>query len=319
MRVFEYRQYQRGDERCIVELWNECLYYDLINSNRFRNMILLDPNFDPEGLRLAFSEEKLVGCLYGVRRQLPMHGTELEPNNGWITFFFVSPAYRRQGVGTRLLSDVAAFFERHGRTNVFFSSYAPNYIVPGIDRHSYPEGYQWLVKHGFEELYAPVAMDYSLVGLVYPTEVFALKSRRIAEDYTFELAVDGDLYELICFATDVFNPDWGRAIRDGILQGLPLSSIHVVRKQGRLIGFCVHGGYEGVNERFGPFGIAPDQQGKGIGTILLYECLLSMRAQGLHGAWFMWTGEQTPAGYLYKKIGFQVTRNFSVMRRCEGI
>jgi mycothiol synthase len=314
MRAPEYRHYQRGDERCILELWNESLHYDPITSNRFRNIVLLDPNFDPEGLRLAFIEEKLVGCLYGVRRQLPMHGTELELNKGWITFFFVSPAYRRQGVGARLLSDVVAFFEKHGRTTVFFSSYAPNYIVPGIDRSSYPEGYRWLVKHGFEELYAPVAMDYSLVGLEYPIEVFALKSGRMAEGYTFEQAVDGDLHELICFATDVFNPDWGRAIRDGILQGLPLSSIHVVRKQGRLVGFCMHGGYEGVKERFGPFGIAPDQQGKGIGTILLYECLLSMRAQGLHGAWFMWTGEETPAGYLYKKIGFQVTRTFSVMR-----
>lgn len=314
MRDVEYRHYRRGDEIGIVELWNRCLRYDPITGPRFRNLVLLDPSFDPEGLRLAFIDGKLVGCLYGVRRQLPMHGTELEPDNGWITFFFVSPEARRQGTGTRLLNDALDFFERHGRTNVFFSSYAPNYIVPGIDMQGYPEGYQWLLKHGFDELYRPIAMDYSLVGLELPEEVSLLKSRRMEEGYTFEPAADGDLYETIRFAADVFNPDWGRAIREGILQGLPLPCIHVARERGRLVGFCLHGAYEGVKERFGPFGVAPDQQGKGLGKILLYDCLLSMRAQGLHNAWFLWTGETTPAAYLYKKIGFQVTRTFSVMR-----
>ncbi len=34
--------------------------------------------------------------------------------------------------------------------------------------------------------------------------------------------------------------------------------------------------------------------------------------EGLHGAWFLWTGEKSSAGYLYKKVGFQVTCRFHV-------
>jgi hypothetical protein len=40
-----------------------------------------------------------------------------------------------------------------------------------------------------------------------------------------------------------------------------------------------------------------------------------MRAQGLHGAWFLWTGEQSPAGHLYRKAGFHVTRRFDIMSK----
>ncbi|GIP33159.1 GNAT family N-acetyltransferase [Paenibacillus sp. J2TS4] len=311
--MITYRSYQPGDEEVIVELWNRCLSHDPITRVRFRNLVLLDANFDPEGLRLAMAGDRLLGCLYAVRRQLPMHGTELEPSIGWIPFFFVDPFARRQGVGTRLLNDGLQWLRALQRTQVYFASYAPNYIVPGLDEAHYPEGLAFLLSHDFTRLYSPVAMDCSLVDWKMPEAVTALKQQRIQEGYTFRLAEDGDLYELIQFATDVFNPDWGRAIREGVLRGLPLSQIWVAREHGKLVGFCMHGGYEGISERFGPFGVDPEQQGKGLGKILLCDCLASMRAQGLHGAWFLWTGEQTAAGHLYKKTGFVVTRTFQVM------
>jgi GNAT superfamily N-acetyltransferase len=313
--MITYRAYQSGDEAGLVQLWNRCLTKDPITPVRFRNLVLLDANFDPQGLRVAVDgDNRIVGCVYAVRRLLPMHGTELEPDNGWIPFFFAAPEVRRQGVASRLMQEAVAFLREQGRTNIFFSSYAPNYITPGIDEKSYPAGYAFLQKQGFVRLYSPIAMDYSLVDYEAPADIEVLKQQRIAEGYTFGHAADGDLYEVIQFANDVFNPDWGRAIREGVLQGLPLDSILIVRDNGKLVGFCLHGGYEGIKERFGPFGVDPGQQGKGLGKILLYDCLTNMRAQGLHGAWFLWTGETTNAGYLYKKVGFSITRNFHVMK-----
>ncbi|MFK7695952.1 GNAT family N-acetyltransferase [Paenibacillus sp. HJGM_3] len=314
--MLTYRSYEPGDERELVTLWNRCLTKDPVTPTRFRNLVLLDANFDPQGLRVASDETgRVIGCVYAVRRLLPMHGTELEPDNGWIPFFFVAPEHRRQGVASRLMSEAVAFLREQGRKNIFFASYAPNYIVPGIDEKNYQAGYAFLQSQGFARLYSPIAMDYSLVDHDTPVDVEQLKQQRLDEGYSFDTAKDGDLYEVIQFATNVFNPDWGRAIREGVLQGLPLSSILIARdEQGKLVGFCLHGGYEGVKERFGPFGVDPSQQGKGLGKILLYDCLALMRAQGLHGAWFLWTGETTPAGYLYKRAGFSITRSFHVMK-----
>ncbi|MBS4192461.1 GNAT family N-acetyltransferase [Bacillus sp. FJAT-49705] len=313
--MFTYRFYHSGDEIKIVSLWNECLEQDSITSKRFRNLVLLDANFDPEGLRLAFHNDVLVGCVYAVRRLLPMFGTDLEQDNGWIPFFFVHPNHRCLGVGKKLVEDAVQFLKENGRTNVFFASYAPNYILPGIDEDTYPEAYVFLKKQGFQKLYSPVAMDRNLVGFQVPQAVKELKKLREAEGYSFGTAKDKDLYEVIQFANTKFNPDWGRAIREGILQGLPLERILVAREGEKVIGFCIYGGYEGIPDRFGPFGVDPKQQGKGLGKILLNECIHLMRSEGLHNAWFLWTGEKTSAGYLYKKTDFEITRTFHVMKK----
>ncbi|PYI57141.1 GNAT family N-acetyltransferase [Paenibacillus flagellatus] len=313
--MITYRSYRPGDERQLVKLWNECLVHDPVTPARFRNLVLLDANFDPAGLRVAEDGGSLIGCVYAVRRLLPMAGTDLEPDNGWIPFFFVSPAHRRQGVASVLMRDAVEFLRGHGRTKLFFSSYAPNYIVPGIDERAYPAGYAFLLKESFVRRYSPVAMDLPLVGYETPDDVVQLKRLRTREGYEFRTAEDRDLAELIRFANEAFNPDWGRAIREGVLRGMPLDSILVAYKGERLVGFCLYGGYEGIRERFGPFGVDPSEQGKGLGKILLYDCLRAMRAAGLHGAWFLWTGETTPAGHLYKKVGFRVTRSFHVMCR----
>lgn len=313
--MITYRYYKSGDEQSIVTLWNECLTMDPITQQRFRNLVLLDANFDPHGLRIATDGEKIVGCVYAIRRLLPMEGTELEPENGWIPFFFVHPSYRKAGVAEKLLNDGVEFLASQGRKNVFFASYAPNYILPGIDEEAYPEGYAFLVKQGFEKQYSPVAMDRSLVGYAPASDAMELKAKREQEGYTFLKAQDKDLYEVIQFANKTFNPDWGRAIREGILQGLPLHRILIARDGEKLVGFCIYGGYEGIPDRFGPFGVDPDQQGKGLGKILLHECLKNMRSEGLHGAWFLWTGEKSAAGHLYKNTGFEVTRKFHVMKK----
>ncbi|ALC92875.1 acetyltransferase [Bacillus sp. FJAT-18017] len=313
--MISYRCYEPGDEEQIVELWNEILPLDPITSKRFRNLVLLDANFDPKGLQLAVEDGKVIGCVYAVRRLLPMYGADLEPENGWIPFFFVHRDFRRSGVGNVLMEAAINFLAAEGRKNVFFASYAPNYILPGIDEAAYPEGYDFLLQQGFEKQYSPVAMDKTLVGYTYPEPVLQLKKQREQEGYSFAIAQDKDIYEVIQFANNEFNPDWGRAIREGLLQGLPLNQVLIARNASKLVGFCLHGSYEGIPDRFGPFGVDPEEQGKGLGKILLHECLKNMRSLGLHGAWFLWTGEKSAAGHLYKSTGFEITRRFHVMKK----
>ncbi|MCC3356342.1 GNAT family N-acetyltransferase [Bacillus sp. REN16] len=313
--MVEYRHYQSGDEKQIVELWNQSLWKDPITSKRFRNLVLLDANFDPAGMRLAFENNKLVGCVYAVRRLLPMFGTDLEPDNGWIPFFFVDKNHQRSGVGAQLMLEAVEFLKENNRKHVFFSSYAPNYIMPGIDEDAYPEAFQFLQAQGFTKLYSPIAMDRNLVDFKLSDEIKELVKQREEEGYTFTKAEDKDLYEVIQFANLKFNPDWGRAIREGVLQGLPMERILVARQGDKVVGFCIYGGYEQVPDRFGPFGVDPEQQGKGLGKILLHLCLQNMKSESLHGAWFLWTGEKTSAGYLYKKTGFEITRTFHVMKK----
>ncbi|MFF4617623.1 GNAT family N-acetyltransferase [Nonomuraea jabiensis] len=305
------RAFASGDEVSLVDAWNRSMPADPATSAWFRDCVLLDPNFDPEGLRVAVSDGRVVGCAYGVRRLTPLApGTDLEPDTGWIPFFFVVPEHRGGGLGRRLVGEALAFLERAGRTKVDFSSYTPNYVLPGADAELYPDGYRLLNGLGFRTLYSPVAMDRTLVGYVTPDEVRELRAERESEGYAFRGPTDGELPELIRFAAGAFNPDWGEAIR----QHRDPKRM-VIAKKDQIVGFALYAAYRGIPERFGPFGVDPEQRGTGLGKILLHLTMTMMRAEGLHSSWFLWTGEASPAGRLYTKAGYEITRRFHVMRK----
>ncbi|MEU7833302.1 GNAT family N-acetyltransferase [Nonomuraea sp. NPDC049129] len=305
------RAFASGDEVSLIDAWNQSMPGDPTTSGWFRDCVLLDPNFDPEGLRVAVIDGRVAGCAYAVRRLIPLApGTDLEPETGWIPFFFVAPEHRGAGLGRRLLGEAVAFLEARGRTRIDFSSYTPNYVLPGADAALYPDGYRLLERLGFETLYSPVAMDRTLVGYVTPDEVRALRAKREGEGYEFRSPREGELPELIRFAADVFNPDWGEAIR----QHRDTKRM-IIAKNAEIVGFALYGAYRGIPERFGPFGVDPGERGTGLGKILLHLTMTMMRAEALHSSWFLWTGEASPAGHLYSRAGYEVTRRFHVMRR----
>ncbi|MEW1838831.1 GNAT family N-acetyltransferase [Nonomuraea angiospora] len=305
------RAFASGDEVSLVDAWNRSMPADPATSSWFRDCVLLDPNFDPEGLRVAVSGGRVVGCAYAVRRLTPLApGTDLEPDTGWIPFFFVVPEHRGGGLGRRLVGEAVAFLEQAGRTKVDFSSYTPNYVLPGADAELYPDGYRLLNGLGFRTLYSPVAMDRTLVGYVTPDDVRELRAERESEGYAFRSPTDGELPELIRFAADAFNPDWGEAIR----QHRDPKRV-IIAKKDQIVGFALYAAYRGIPERFGPFGVDPEQRGTGLGKILLHLTMTMMRAEGLHSSWFLWTGEASPAGRLYTKAGYEITRRFHVMRK----
>ncbi|MEU8248739.1 GNAT family N-acetyltransferase [Nonomuraea sp. NPDC048916] len=305
------RGFRAGDEDCLVEAWNRSMPADPTTSGWFRDCVLLDPNFDPEGLRVAVVDGAVAGCAYAVRRLTPLApGTGLEPETGWIPYFFVVPGHRGRGLGRRLLGEALGFLAERGRTTVDFASYTPNYVLPGADPVLYPDGFGLLRRAGFETLHSPVAMDRTLVGYATPDEAHRLRAARESEGYAFRSPSDGELPELIRFAAGGFNPDWGEAIRR---HGDPGRMI--IAKNDRIVGFAVYGAYRGIPERFGPFGVDPGERGTGLGKILLHLTMTRMRAEGLHSSWFLWTGEDSPAAGLYGAAGYEITRRFHVMRR----
>ncbi|MFE2584612.1 GNAT family N-acetyltransferase [Streptomyces sp. NPDC059378] len=310
------RGFRVGDGPRVVETWRRSLPADPVTRDRFRSQVLLDANFDPEGLRIAVDGDRVVGAAYAVRRLTPLHGADLEPRQGWIPFFFVDPVARGQGLGRRLLTDALDWLHGHGRTRVDFSSYTPNYVLPGLDATAYPEAARLLSSLGFRTRYEATAMDLGLVGYRLPAEVARRLEELAAQDYRFATPSDDDLVELVALAGSRFEPDWARAIRECLLAGAPPDRIVVVRApSGRLVGWAMHGAYASTVERFGPFGVVEEMRGNGLGGVLLHLVLERMRACGAHSAWFLWTGERSPAARLYRRAGFGTTRVFRVMRR----
>lgn len=302
----------------LVAAWNRANYADPITRERFVNLVLMDVNFDAQGLQVATYGGQVIGAAYAVRRTTAWAADDLQPQTGWIPFFFVVPEAEGQGLGRVLLTRVMDWLASRGRTEVLFSPYTPNYIVPGLDVEAYPRAAVLLRGLGFETTYQAVAMDRTLTDYRVPVEIPEQIEALRQIGYSIRSARHSDLPDVLK-CSEEFNADWTRAIREAVVQGMPVANISIARDASdELVGWAMHGTYEGIADRFGPFGVLESQRGKGLGKVLLHHNLDHMRASGAHGAWFLWTGIKTAAGQLYLKAGFAVTRTFNVMRAPLG-
>ncbi|MGH2601931.1 MAG: GNAT family N-acetyltransferase [Dehalococcoidia bacterium] len=309
--------FRPGDGPGLVRAWCRSLTADPITPARFRDLVLLDPNFDPAGLRVARTPDgDVLGAAYAVRRKHAFTGADLEQECGWLVFFFVDPAAQGVGIGRSLVQGCLDWLRAQGRTHVEFSPYTPNYILPGLDRHAYPAAGRLLDGLGFSVRYQAVAMQRSLVDYTPPESVTRQEAAMAEQGWRIGSPEADELPDLVTLAGEHFNPDWARAIREAVVGGLDLDRIVIARRPGgELAGWAMHGAYSGALDRFGPFGVRDDLRGLGLGKVLLNTSMQSMRAAGAQVAWFLWTGERSPAGHLYLNNGFQITRRFDIMRK----
>lgn len=307
------RQFRPGDGAAIAAAWTAAAPADPVTHQRLIDLVLLDRNFDPSGLFVAVDGTDVIGAAYAVRRRIAFDADDLEPTQGWIPFFLVVPGHQRRGLGRDLVTAAMAWLRSQGRSRVTFSSYTPNYFLPGLDEERYPAAAHLLADLGFTTDYQAVAMYRSLEGYAIPTGARERIAGLREAGFRFGSPTAEELTEFIEIASAEFNPDWGRAIREATLLGLGGEKILAAwGPDGRPLGWAMFGTYEGVIDRFGPFGVLPTQRGLGLGEALLHLTLERMRACEAHSAWFLWTDEESPAGRLYAKAGFSVTRTFSI-------
>ena len=100
-----YRHWQPGDDDAILA------FRPNTNANWYRHKFD-DENLEPEGIRLAFLNERIVGHVMGERATLFIDGKFQK--FGEVTDVFVAPDMRRQGIATGLMQEMHAYFEKKG-------------------------------------------------------------------------------------------------------------------------------------------------------------------------------------------------------------
>jgi mycothiol synthase len=308
---FTVRPYRPGDEEAVLDIWRATMPFDAVDEETFAQRVLADPNLDPEGFLVAEHAFQPVGFLLAWVRRVPL-GPEgdLEPDTGWMSAFAVHPQFQGQGAGRLLVAAGEDFLRRRGRRRVEVGPYAPGYFWPGVDRKRGERARRLLEGMGYHPIFQAVAMDKNLVGYVVPPDVWEQKRSLEQEGYRFVFLCPRYVRSFIEFNARVFYPDWARAARETVARRLPWERTLLCIHEDEVVGYAQYGCYDHVPDRFGPFGVDDRLRGKGIGKVLLYLTLDNMRAKGYHDAWFLWTGEHTPAGFLYRRAGFEVTRVF---------
>ena len=316
------RSYDFGQETEIISLWNSCLAKYPINLEVFERKVLLDPNFEAEGLLLAEDKGELLGFSYNIVREYPFLKDEVEQDKdrGWIVAFGLAPEAQHSEVGDSLIEASLEYHKRKGKNAVLYSPYVPNYFFPGIDADSYPHEYDALMRNGFKEVKGAegLAMDANLwPDFEHPSDIVEREERLRGDGVAIEILTTEYLYPLMKFLKEHLHGDWYRHARELLLHNRKEQLIIAV-KEHEVVGYCQFWDGEGYDwympgSHFGPFGVREDMRGKGTGTVLLHRCLEAMKENGIHNAFLLWTGEE--ARSLYERFGFRVTRVFKVMKK----
>jgi GNAT superfamily N-acetyltransferase len=310
------RAYDPFDMPEVVALWNRCLAVDPITREIFEEKVLLDPNFDPAGCRVAELDSNMVGFAYALTRQTPLpwgFESEFESDRevGWVFALFVEEAHRRHGIGSALLQEALGFLEARGAKRVVLGNYAPNYVLSGVDTEAYPDAQEFFVRHGFEVDGQSFGMGIDLHGFRRPPEATESEQALVREGIVVECFSRDYLLPTLAFLEECF-PTWLSLLIEKLRRGDDHREMVIARRGAEVIGYCQRR-YGHHAERTGPFGVRAEFRGKGIGTLMLYHLLEGMAEEGLRFGWFAQTGERQRR--YYERVGYRVIRTQVEMSR----
>lgn len=296
----------------VLEVLGQSMTADPISEQRFTRQVLLDANFRADGAPVARNGDQVVGFCLSLARQVPLENAPPDSDRGYITLIGVAPNKQRRGIGTQLLRHAEAYLRSQNRKVIMVSSYAPGYFIPGVDVAVYEPALKFFAKHGYKEVYRPLAMQTDLWNLTTPQWVREEQRELSAHGVTIETWTPALALSLIDFAQREFPGDWVHVVRETsqrIIGGDSPSRLIAALENGVVVAFS-H--YE--NERFGPIGVAASQRGRCLGQVLMYRTLQAQRAAGFRCAWFLWSDDKT-AQRIYNGAGFKETRRFALLRK----
>jgi len=279
----------------------------------FRRLVS-DPNLDLEGSLVAWHGDDPVGFALAVGRRVPLENAPDDSHRGYLTLLAVHPNHRRAGVGRSLIRAAEDYHRAQGRREVWISPYAPAYLWPGPELERHAEGVACLTSEGYGEVYRPISMEIDLTRAEEPGFVWEARQRLASEGVGLAPLDAGCYLRTMEFARRVFKGDWVRVVREtgsAILSGeaSPHRLVVATGSDGRVLGFSHHEG-----PRFGPIGVDPEERGRKIGQVLMWETLHAQRRSGYASAWFLWSDDAT-AARLYDGAGFRVVRRFVLLKK----
>jgi len=303
------RDYCIHDAQEITDLWNRCLPADPITREIFEDRILLDPNFELAGCRVAERDGRVVGFAHALVRRTPLPWgfeslLERDRGVGWILAIFVHEAFRREGIGSALLGQTLDYLRARGARQAVLFDYPPNYLLSGVDTEAYPGALEFFQRRGFSAQGKTMGMGINLYDFRLPPAVAEMERELAQQGIVVEYFSRDYLLPTISFLHDCF-PTWLCLFTDKLQRNHDLDEMVIARQGEEVVGYCQHR-YWHQAERTGPFGVKAALRGKKIGTLMLYRLLERMSQKGFRFGWFAQTGERQ-LNY-YQRVGYQVTR-----------
>lgn len=311
----------------IVYLWNSEVYrkqvYAEWTNEEFKNRIINNPHFDPDGFLVAIEDGDVIGfghAIYNNQDKDPA----LTP--GYITCIVVKTGYQRRGIGTKILKALEEFLKSKGKTfvrNYFANPVSLKWYIPGTDKHEHNGApavpfnspfYLLLSANGY--IVNGQQDGYHIDLTKYELDESIKKRIEENEKDGYHITVyDPNKHYGFDELFDALNNDgWRNSIKYNLNRENP-RPIVIVEKDGEILGFTgpIYKEESGRASLSG-VGIHPKTQGRGLGkTMFCSFCEESKK----NGATFMtlFTGSDNKARNIYLYAGMKIAQSFAIMRK----
>ena len=304
------RQLRQSDVGQVVTLWNICFPHDQVSKKWFEEVIFGDPNFETEGHLVAATENgSVIGFVSAVAREgvegRNGKGRPHETNLGYIKGLCALREYEKDRLKEQLLRRSLKFLKNKGKKIARVGEYTGRYFFSGIDER-YREELQFYKDNGFEEIDATEDVVLDLKNF-QPTEYQKLAKKRIEElGITIRPFQPEFLKKMKRFVEKLGYPQWFPVGWETDFGKRPTL---IALLEGEVVGWGEYhphreGGY------FGPVAVLDELRGNGIGTCLLLESSLRMKASDTPSIAAGWAN--TP---FYLKNGWKVSRRYITLQK----
>ena len=127
----------------LARFLNSNMEFDSIDESILSEKLEGDPNWDQQKALICLTDEKILGFLQGVVRDIK--GTRY----GYIKLMAVDESYRRKGVARALYTLLESKLLKEGVDRVRIYDVPMNYFMPGIDPR-YTEAVCFALRMGFQ-------------------------------------------------------------------------------------------------------------------------------------------------------------------------
>ena len=122
----------------VVVAWNAALPHDRVTEERFRQVMLGDPNYEPESITVARGNDGTVlGLSACVARRTAEgkdgRGRKAELRRGYLKGVFVAEGEGEEAAADVLLAGAESYCREAGKEEMWVTQYAGPYLYPGID------------------------------------------------------------------------------------------------------------------------------------------------------------------------------------------
>lgn len=316
---------QQATVHAAVDLWNRTAVkdgYKAMTADSFSRLILQNPYFDPACTFLLVEADAsaIKGFACGVTgADLPL-GAEA----GYLTTILLDEDIADDRHYSVLLDAVEQRFRDLGKTQaeaLFFNPMRLPWLIPDTPGHEHnnapgipvdSELIRFLLEHGYTERSRQNGMYLDLSPFSIPADILEKEKQAEAQGYRVEWFDGARHTELTGMLAALSNPAWEKELTRCAEESIPFL---VAAHQGRAAGFAgpvvreLSGrGY------FAGIGVHPEDEGKGLGSILFFRLCNAFRGIGTEYM-SLFTGETNPALRIYQKAGFRTAKQFGVLRK----